>query len=687
VEYNRALIRIRTIIKKILRRWFIAVIIFIVFALVITAFAFFTFNTYRDLDNYVTSQKRSLSSLSAAIIREKLDKIIAVGSAHVSGENFRELVESGEWDKALNLDPHILKEMPYIEAINLFSSDGIFKSTIPYDVKLASYYGTNFSTRDYFKAVSESREPYAGELIVPIVSIDHTLILVLIPIKTDSDKIIGFMVLNLSTEVVTSWINEVDSDINGYVYVVDVKGNLISHPSLSKKRELVSFSALSPVQKALRGESGVEVGYNSIEKVEQLSSYSPVKGYGWGVVVAQSAESAFLGRNNTIASIVIIEAIIVVVLGAGAYILLRDRYVFKNQRDREESLLNSIGDSVIAIDRNWNVTLWNNSAVDLTGYSKDEAINKPLFSLIKLLREMDRGENIQFIEDMMVTGKPNDLDYPAILVSKEGGDVAVNNSVAPIFDEDQDVIGVVIVMRDISRKRQDSMLHSDFAYASHQLRTPVTEAIWSLEAVLGENDTEKIKKNAKIAHSSMQSVKKLSEELITVSEIDQGEVSLDITDVNLQNLFDEVREAIGKKAEEHAIKIQFPKVVISETVNTSQKLLTRILIEIIDNAIVYSDTNSKIVIEINQNDTFAEFKIQDFGIGIDLEHQPLVFTKFFRGSNFAASDIAGAGLGLYIAKGYAKLLNGKIWFKSEKDRSTTFYVSIPLIEKPRSTEL
>jgi two-component system sensor histidine kinase VicK len=72
------------------------------------------------------------------------------------------------------------------------------------------------------------------------------------------------------------------------------------------------------------------------------------------------------------------------------------------------------------------------------------------------------------------------------------------------------------------------------------------------------------------------------------------------------------------------------------------------------------------------------FEIQDSGLGITSEQQPLVFTKFFRGSNFNSTDIMGAGLGLYIAKGCVTLLKGKIWFKSEENKGTTFYVQIPM---------
>ena len=70
-------------------------------------------------------------------------------------------------------------------------------------------------------------------------------------------------------------------------------------------------------------------------------------------------------------------------------------------------------------------------------------------------------------------------------------------------------------------------------------------------------------------------------------------------------------------------------------------------------------------------------EIRDTGIGILEQQQPIVFTKFFRGSNFNTSNLSGAGLGLFISRAYAEVLNGKIWFKSEPDIGTSFFISIP----------
>lgn len=351
--------------------------------------------------------------------------------------------------------------------------------------------------------------------------------------------------------------------------------------------------------------------------------------------------------------------------------------LLKQQKIKDEILLASIGDAVIAIDRNWNIILWNRGASQLSGWTEDEVLGKPLRNFIKLIREMDRGENIKFIEDAMITGQTHFLEGSTILIGKGGKEVPVGDSAAPILNDKKEVTGAIIIMRDVSREKEASMLHSDFAYASHQLRTPVNRALWSIETVLKEEDIKKIKEGAQLAYNALKSVGKLSEELIEVSEIDQGTISPQIEEVKLTNLFDEVIDDVGKKAEGHGIKVVIPSISISASITSCQKLLKRIFVEILDNAIIYSPKDSEIKIDITNKEDAVLFEIKDSGLGIASEHQPLIFTKFFRGGNYSATEIAGAGLGLYIAKAYVKLLRGKIWFKSEEKKGTTFYISIP----------
>ena len=239
------------------------------------------------------------------------------------------------------------------------------------------------------------------------------------------------------------------------------------------------------------------------------------------------------------------------------------------------------------------------------------------------------------------------------------------------------ILSVIIIIRDITTELEVSMLRSDFAYASHQLRTPITEALWSLETILEERDIDKVNKYTKSAYSSLNSVKKLSEELISTSEIDQGVIIPDFIDVKLLDIVNQAIDKISSTADKNNIRVKLSPVPKLFTVKTDPGLLKEILIEVLDNSVLYGYKNSQITIDIKFNDDSTLIGISNDGTGIIPEHQALVFTKFFRGNNFPTSEIPGAGLGLYIAKGYTKLIGGKIWFKSEDNKITTFYLLIP----------
>lgn len=350
----------------------------------------------------------------------------------------------------------------------------------------------------------------------------------------------------------------------------------------------------------------------------------------------------------------------------------------KEEANKTNILMQSIGDAVIAIDRNWKIILWNKSAEKLSGWTEKEVLNKPFRKFIKLIQEGDRSENIRFIEDAILTGKVNFLKDHTLLITKDGKEISVGDSAAPIFNDKKEAVGAIIIMRDVTKEQEASLLRSDFSYASHQLRTPVTKALWFLEIILEEKNLKKIRENTKIAYQAIESIKKLSGELITVSEIDQKTIIPDIKPIKLANLFDDLLKEADTKIKNKFVKIKISPISVSASINTDKELFKRALAEVLDNAIIYSSEKSEINIDIKPGEDVILIQIKNYGIGITREHQPLAFTKFFRGSNFSTTEIMGAGLGLYIAKEYIKLLKGKIWFKSEENKETIFFVSIPL---------
>ncbi len=349
------------------------------------------------------------------------------------------------------------------------------------------------------------------------------------------------------------------------------------------------------------------------------------------------------------------------------------------EKKKNEILLASIGDGVVAIDREWNVTLFNNAATLLTGWQEQEVIGQPLRKFIKFMHEKDRSENISFIEDAMLFGKVIFMKNPSFFVDKAGNDIPVGDSAAPVFDDAGNVTGAIIVFRNSSEEKESRTLKSDFAYASHQLNTPVTKALWSIDQAIEEKDMVKIKDKLNIAHQSIKSTQKLVSQLYTVSIIDQKNILPSYKNVNLANLFETAVSSLKEKADKSNIIIKTEGISYLAEIKTDPKLLEQVFIELIENAINYNKPEGEIDIRVsideNKKNIILSFK--DNGIGIPPEQQSIIFTKFFRGNNFDTTEIVGAGLGLFICHEYVNILGGKIWFDSEKGK-TIFFVSLPL---------
>lgn len=650
-----------------------AVLSLIILPLILGA-VYLVIREYNHQTNVAFERRESIAHLGALLIHEKFDGVIDVGKSLTSRAIVYQNIEKGNWSEAIKNMEGIPQVFPYIEMVGLFDTSGVLKAIIPQTPELI---GKSFAKRDYYQGVSKEWKPYVSEAFKRAVEPKYNVVSVAVPIKTPDQKILGILLLTVKLDTILGWTREINFDSTGFAYVVDKKGQLVVHPHLNLEDDLVDYSSVITVQKLLRGEHGVEVLFNSIENEERVTAYAPVQDYGFGVAVVQPTRVAFAERSNQVAEIVIICALVIFITGFFFYRTLKDREAIKLQRDWETILLESIGDGVVAIDRNWNITLWNKSASVLTGWSKEEALGKPLRAVLKFIRERDRAEDISFIEDAMVRGKATTMSDNTLLVRKDGSEIAVGDSAAPILGIEEKPEGAIIVFHDMSKSREATHLRSDFMYASHQLRTPVTEALWNLEIAIDEQDPDKRKEDLRIVHQSLSSVKKLSEHLVSVSEIDQGNVVVKVLSVKLVDILTEVQSNLEAAAKTRDVTLSIAPVSPLIAISTDKKLLSRALFEIIENAVNYSHRGAKVDIAMSLKEKNLLVEIVDTGVGITEEEQAIIFTKFFRGSN-RGKENAGDGLGLYLAKEYITLLGGKIWFESVEGKGTTFFVSIPI---------
>jgi len=166
--------------------------------------------------------------------------------------------------------------------------------------------------------------------------------------------------------------------------------------------------------------------------------------------------------------------------------------------------------------------------------------------------------------------------------------------------------------------------------------------------------------------------------LLNVSRIDMGTFMVDVQPLDFASVMNETLKDLAPQITSKKLQItknygeQLPQI------NADPKLLRMVFQNLLTNAVKYTQESGVIVIALNEHDGDILISIKDTGLGIPIDQQSKIFTKFFRADNARAKEPDGNGLGLYIIKSLIEYSSGKVWFESEENKGTTFYVSLPL---------
>jgi len=349
---------------------------------------------------------------------------------------------------------------------------------------------------------------------------------------------------------------------------------------------------------------------------------------------------------------------------------------------KEKVILSSIGDGVMACDINNKIIIFNSVASQITGFSVEEALGKDYHEIISLVMEDTGRPSKDFIAHAIKEGKAMDMANHAELVRKDGTKVPVADSAAPFFDLEHKIIGCVVVFRDVTHERAVDRAKTEFvSLASHQLRTPLTGINWLTEMLLRE-DLGKIADKQKesievISHSAKQMVELIGS-LLNVSRLELSTFSINPVLMTLRKSVDEVLDELSHEISEKEIKITRDYPAKTTMVKADPVLLKVIYQNILSNAVRYAFPKTVLAIKIKKDDINILLKVTDQGIGISKEDKPKIFTKLYRANNAQLFVTDGTGLGLYIVKLVVDAVGGKIWFDSELNKKTSFYVSLPL---------
>ena len=360
-----------------------------------------------------------------------------------------------------------------------------------------------------------------------------------------------------------------------------------------------------------------------------------------------------------------------------------DRSVISGERNKLSVVLSGIKDAVIAIDLQKRVVTFNRAAEILTGFRFQDAVGKPISSLIKLFNKneevkedeycplrTDGFEGILFSkENLRLVGKDNKTSFVEIVSGQIREGLSIN-------------LGCILTFHDITREEELEEMKLDFvSMAAHELRTPLTSVRGYLSVFIEENhdklnDEQNMFLNR--INISTKQLMALIENLLNVSKIERGVFSVNLSPVDWVLM---VRETVGQfvdRAKDKNINLsliepegEIPKIIADPL------RINEVLSNLLSNAISYTQSGGTIEVSLQEKDGEVETHVKDSGEGIPESAMPHLFTKFFRAGGKLAQGSKGTGLGLYISKSIIEMHHGKIWVDSEVDKGSVFSFSVP----------
>lgn len=330
-----------------------------------------------------------------------------------------------------------------------------------------------------------------------------------------------------------------------------------------------------------------------------------------------------------------------------------------DKQNKLEAILESMDSGVIALDNSEKIILSNpyaNKLFDLQG----EVIGKKMSSCI-----IDY-DLINFIRELPdIDSREIKLFHP---IERE-----IRVKKAPIISGTKNQMGIVITVQDITDiKRLENMRSEFVANVSHELKTPLTSIKGFSETLRYVDDSETKNKFLNIIDKEAERLTNLINDILILSNIENLH-KMENSNFSPKEVIENIIDIVRKQAEKSLIKIDFINDFNGEIIGSKDKF-HQLALNLIENAIKYSNENGNVKIIITTNDGYFILKVIDDGMGIPKNDIPRIFERFYRVDK--SRSTRGTGLGLAIVKHIVKLFNGDIIVDSKVGVGSTFTVKI-----------
>lgn len=382
----------------------------------------------------------------------------------------------------------------------------------------------------------------------------------------------------------------------------------------------------------------------------------------------------------------------IAISNAQLYQLIRDQaerlgVMLRTQQmeaSRQTAILEAVADGVLVTDASNTISFVNKSAESILGLTAGQTEGRPIDNFSGLFGSSSQAW-IETVHSWAEDASPERAgETYAEQISLENGRVVLVH-LAPVIWQ-KEFLGTVSIFRDITHEVEVDRLKSEFvATVSHELRTPMTSIRGYVDVLLmGAAGTvnENQRHFLDIVKSNTERLNILVNDLLDISHIEAGRVTLSATAVDMREVADEVIKEITRRSQEEN-KVMVVTLEAEENlplVTGDPARLRQIVNNLVDNAYNYTPANGHITLRLRRENGSLRVDIQDSGIGIAPENQERVFDRFFRGEDPLVLATPGTGLGLPIVKQLIEMHRGKIWMTSPgiPGQGSTFSFSLPV---------
>ncbi|GJL79671.1 MAG: PAS domain-containing sensor histidine kinase [Nitrospinaceae bacterium] len=341
------------------------------------------------------------------------------------------------------------------------------------------------------------------------------------------------------------------------------------------------------------------------------------------------------------------------------------------ERNEREAVLFSMVEGVFAVDMAERFISMNQAAAQLIGVDAEKSKRKSVHEVVR------NNDLQQFVKKALTTPSVVETDF--VLQGAEERNLQARGTA--LKDASDNRIGALIVLNDVTRlKRLESMRRDFVANVSHEIKTPITSIKGFVETLMkgAINNQKDALRFLEIIGRQVDRLNAIIDDLLSLSKLEQDpdHFAIQMEDVGLKGILQSAIQACSRRAVQQNTTIDL---ICDEGIEAKMnaQLIEQAVVNLVDNAVKYSGPEKRVEVAGEQENGETVIRVRDQGCGIEKDHLPRLFERFYRVDQARSRDLGGTGLGLAIVKHIAQVHKGSVKADSTVGKGSTFSIHLP----------